>query len=127
MIKPRCEHLWGVVFDRIGREGFLIARMREVTFDRNLVARFYAEHGWQEFYERMARYITSGVSLGMELVAVNAIARWRDVIGPTEPDVARAQAPGSLRALYAKTTTENIVHGSGSATSARRELDLIFL
>jgi nucleoside-diphosphate kinase len=127
MIKPRCEELWGAVFDRIRREGFVIARMKEVKFDGDLVARFYPEHVGQEHYDRMARYITSGVSLGMELVAVDAIARWRNVIGPTAPDVARAQAPGSLRALYARTTTENIVHGSGSLTSALRELGLIFL
>jgi nucleoside-diphosphate kinase len=62
----------------------------------------------------------------MELVAENAIDKWRQVIGPTSTDNARAQAPNSIRALFGTDNTKNAVHGSDSVGSMKRETDFWF-
>lgn len=64
----------------------------------------------------------------MVLTRVNAIKKWREVIGPTNPDQAREIAPNSLRALYGskKNTTFNGTHGSDSPESAAREIKFFF-
>lgn len=126
MIKPGYEQCWGKIIDHIHAEGFKIEQMKTFRFDRDFVARFYAEHIGKEFYERMTNYLLSGISVAIELAREDAIARWRQVIGPTVLEVAKERAPGSLRALYARTTTENLVHGSDSPQAAERELRLLF-
>jgi nucleoside diphosphate kinase len=70
--------------------------------------------------------MTSDFSVGMELLAPNAITKWRKFIGPTNSNKAREEAPGSLRALYGEDGTKNACHGSDSPQSVDRELGLIF-
>jgi len=53
----------------------------------------------------------------MELVGENAVAKWREVLGPTDATKAKAQAPGSLRALFGTDGTRNACHGSDSEAS----------
>ena len=62
----------------------------------------------------------------MELVADNAIDKWRETIGPTNTQKAKAEAPGSLRALFGTDGTKNAVHGSDSVGSVKREVDYWF-
>jgi nucleoside-diphosphate kinase len=126
MIKPGYEAVWGKVIDRIITEGLKIVQIKTLKFDDAFAAQFYAEHVGKGFYADLAGYITSGIVVGLELAGPNAIAKWREIIGPTKKEVALAQAPNSLRALYARNTTENLCHGSDSPTSAARELGLVF-
>jgi nucleoside-diphosphate kinase len=126
MIKPGYEAVWGKVIDRITQEGLKIARLKTLKFDDAFAAQFYAEHVGKGFYGELAGYITSGTVVGIELVGPNAIAAWRTIIGPTRKEVALEQAPNSLRALYARSTTENLAHGSDSPVSAAREIALVF-
>lgn len=62
----------------------------------------------------------------MELVADNAIDKWRGLIGPTNTLAARDQAPDSLRALFGTDGTKNAVHGSDSSGSMKREIQFWF-
>ena len=62
----------------------------------------------------------------MELVANNGISAWRQFIGPTNTEKARAEAPKSIRALFGTDGTRNAVHGSDSPASAARELEFFF-
>jgi nucleoside-diphosphate kinase len=126
MIKPGYERVWGKIFDRISDEGFTVLRMKTMKWDPDFISRFYVEHIGKEFYERMSEYLTSGLIVAFELARVDAIKHWRSVIGPTVLEEARNQAPNSLRALYSRTTTENLVHGSDSPEAAIRELRLVF-
>jgi nucleoside-diphosphate kinase len=138
LIKPGYEAVWGKVIDRITQEGLKIVRLKTLKFDRAFSAQFYAEHVSQDFYPDLAQYITSGTLVALELVGRNAIAAWRriigpnsiaawrPIIGPTRKEVAVAQAPNSLRALYARDTTDNVCHGSDSPESAAREIALVF-
>jgi len=58
--------------------------------------------------------MSSDLIVGMELVAEGAIAKWRKTIGPTNCDVARAEAPNSIRALFGQEGVRNACHGSDS-------------
>jgi nucleoside-diphosphate kinase len=126
MIKPGYEDYWGKVIDRIASEGLTIVRMKTFDFDSLFAAQFYAEHVGKGFYDELAGYMTSGTVVGLELAGPNAITEWRRIIGPTKKEQALEQAPNSLRALYARSTTENLCHGSDSPSSAAREICLVF-
>ena len=126
MIKPGYEEFWGKVIQRIIDEGLKIVNMKTMRFDQDFAAKFYAEHVGKGFYADLAGYMTSGTIVALELAGPNAIAKWREIIGPTKKEVALQQAPNSLRTLYARSTTENLCHGSDSPTSAAREIELVF-
>mmetsp|Transcript_19652 Transcript_19652/g.37915 ORF Transcript_19652/g.37915 Transcript_19652/m.37915 type:complete len:231 (+) Transcript_19652:1106-1798(+) len=70
--------------------------------------------------------MTSGPIVAMELVAEDAVARWRSLIGPTNSAQARGEAPTSVRAQFGTDNTQNAVHGSDSDASAESELDFFF-
>lgn len=126
MIKPGFYHLMGEAIDRIYQQGLFVVNLRLGMVSKETATQFYAEHKGKPFFDSLVQYITSGPVVAMELVGNNAIQAWRTLIGPTNIDTARQQAPNSLRALYAKSTAENFAHGSDSPESAQRELQIIF-
>ncbi|OHS93481.1 Nucleoside diphosphate kinase [Tritrichomonas foetus] len=126
MIKPGYEEYWGKVIERIIEEGLQIVRMKTMQFDNNFASQFYAEHVGKGFFGDLSGYMTSGQIVAMELAGPNAIAKWREIIGPTKKEVAVETAPNSLRALYARSTTENLCHGSDAPETAAREIALVF-
>lgn len=126
MIKPGYMEFWGKILDRITEEGFKIEKMKTFRMTPEFASQFYAEHVGKSFFQGLSDYMTSDVVVGLELSCEGAIAKWRQVIGPTNKEKAVAEAPNSLRALYARSTTENLCHGSDSPASAGRELALVF-
>jgi len=78
------------------------------------------------FFENLINFMTSGPAIALALRKPNAIAEWRTLLGPTKTEVAKQQAPNSIRALYGTNDTKNAVHGSDSVKSANRELNLLF-
>ncbi|EAY16244.1 Nucleoside diphosphate kinase family protein [Trichomonas vaginalis G3] len=126
MIKPGYEKYWGKVIDRIEEEGLHIVQMKTMRFDMDFASKFYAEHVGKGFFADLAGYMTSGTIVALELAGPNAIAKWREIIGPTKKEVAVEKAPNSLRALYARSTTENLCHGSDAPETAAREIALVF-
>ena len=71
-------------------------------------------------------FMVSGPIYALKLSASNGILKWRGLMGPTNFEVAKEEAPSSIRALYASSMTKNASHGSDSAESAKRELDFFF-
>ena len=126
MLKPGFSQYLGEAIERIIQNDLTIANLRFGVISRDVAARFYQEHQGKPFYNDLVSYITSGPIVGMELVGRDAIAKWRQIIGPTNLETAKREAPNSLRALYARSTTENFAHGSDSPQSASRELGIIF-
>ena len=126
MIKPGYEAVWGKVIDRIIQEDLKIVQMKTFKMDQSFAEKFYAEHVGKGFFPDLAGYMTSNTVVGLELSGVDAVAKWRSIIGPTKLEVAREQSPNSLRALYARSTTENLCHGSDAVESAKREIALVF-
>lgn len=87
---------------------------------------FYAEHHGKPFFETLIKFMTSDFAVGLELLAPDAITRWRRLIGPTNSNKAREEAPKSLRAQFGTDGTKNACHGSDAPNTAERELDFIF-
>ncbi|PNF26166.1 Nucleoside diphosphate kinase 7 [Cryptotermes secundus] len=74
----------------------------------------------------LVEYMTSGPVIAMELLAENGVAKWRELLGPTDSEQARKDAPGSIRARFGKDKSLNAAHGSDSCISAERELNIFF-
>lgn len=87
---------------------------------------FYQEHRGKPFFSDLTAYMSSDVVTGMELVADNAIQKFRDVMGPTNSQEAKQTEPDTLRALYGSDGMRNGIHGSGTQSECSREMDLFF-
>jgi nucleoside-diphosphate kinase len=94
-----------------------------VLVERSLAERHYAEHAEKPFFGELVSFITSGPTLALVLEGESAIPVVRTTMGATNPADA---APGSIRGDLALAMPDNLVHGSDSAVSARREIELWF-
>lgn len=126
MIKPDAYLNIGKILDQIYQAGFQVSRLKMSKFDVDTAGMFYGEHEGKHFYQNLVEFVTSDVAVGIELVAENAVKKWRGLLGPTNTITAREEAPNSLRAQYGTDGTRNAAHGSDSGPSAKRELDLYF-
>jgi nucleoside-diphosphate kinase len=113
----------GPIVARVQEEGFRIAGMRLVHLSRTDAEGFYAVHRERPFFNDLVSFMSSGPAVVMALEADNAIARWRDVIGATDPSKA---AEGTIRKLYATNIERNAVHGSDAPDTARTEIAYFF-
>jgi len=125
IIKPDgvSRGLVGEILTRVERKGYKIDRIEGVTIDRALAEKHYGEHKGKDFYDDLIEYITSGMSVVAIIRGENAIENLRFLMGATNPLDA---TPGSIGGAYATSVTHNMVHGSDSANSAAREIELFF-
>lgn len=126
MIKPDAYTNIGKIIDIAIKNGFTISRMKMFKWTPEQAQGFYAEHKGKGFFGDLCGFMSSDVAVGLELVADNAVQRWRELIGPTNSLTARSSAPNSIRALFGTDAQKNAVHGSDSGTSAAREIDYVF-
>ena len=105
-------------------EGFCIEGMQFVRFRKDEAAEFYASHRGKPFFESLVEFASSGPVVLLALSAVNAVSKWRNLIGDTNPRQAR---PGTIRFALGSGIPANAVHGSDSVESVRQELDLVRL
>ena len=116
--------LSGEIIARLERKGMRLVAAELRVLDRDTAASHYAEHEGKGFYEDLLSFITR--SPVMVMVVEGPDDTWqvvRTLMGATNP---AAAAPGTIRGDLAIETTENLVHGSDSADSARREISLFF-
>jgi nucleoside-diphosphate kinase len=125
MIKPDGVRrgLVGAVVGRLEGKGLRLGKARVLTMDEDLARRHYAEHLGKPFFPELLTFITSGPVVAMEWSGKAAVTVARALMGATNPLEA---APGTIRGDWGLEVTENIVHGSDSPESARRELDIFF-
>jgi nucleoside-diphosphate kinase len=125
LIKPdaMARGLAGEILARFERRGLAVRAARLVDVDRVLAERHYEEHSEKPFFDELVSFITSGPTLALVLEGEAAIPVVRTTIGATDP---AAAAPGSVRGDLALVMPDNLVHGSDSPESARRELELWF-
>jgi len=125
LIKPDAvaRGLAGEILGRFERRGLELRAARLLTVDRALAEQHYAEHTEKPFFGELVDFITSGPTLALALEGESAITVVRTTIGATNPTEA---APGSIRADLALAMPDNLVHGSDSPESAKRELELWF-
>jgi nucleoside-diphosphate kinase len=115
--------LCGEVLSRLERRGYELRAARLLKLSRSLAAEHYAEHMGKPFYPGLVSFITSGAVLALAVRGEDAIAGVRTVMGATNPADA---LPGTIRGDFATELSENVVHGSDSKASAKRELGLFF-
>ena len=115
--------LAGEVVSRFERRGYDLRGARLLKISRALAAEHYAEHKGMPFYPDLVSFITSGPVLALAVRGENAILGIRSLMGATNPT---DSAPGTIRGDLATELSENIVHGSDSRASAKRELGLFF-
>ncbi|HXV70307.1 MAG TPA: nucleoside-diphosphate kinase [Acidimicrobiia bacterium] len=125
MVKPDgvARGLVGEVISRFERKGLKLEKIRGLTISEDLARTHYAEHVDKPFFPDLVGFITSGPVVAMEWSGEEAISVCRSVMGATNP---RDAAPGTIRGDFGLEVTENLVHGSDGAESAKRELGLFF-
>ncbi|HZD72640.1 MAG TPA: nucleoside-diphosphate kinase [Actinomycetota bacterium] len=115
--------LVGEVVDRIERKGLRLVAMDLRVLDEAVAKAHYAEHEGKPFFGELVSFITSGPLVAICVEGLDAVAAVRALMGPTNPVQA---PPGSIRGDYGLDIGRNLVHGSDSAASAAREIELFF-
>lgn len=125
LVKPDAfaRGLTGEVIARFERKGLVLVALKRTRLDTALASEHYAEHSERPFFGELVEFITSGPLVAMALEGPNAVKAARQIIGATDPTEAAA---GSIRGDLGLEVTSNLVHGSDSPESARREIGLFF-
>ncbi len=125
LLKPDAvkANLIGEVLNRIERDGMKIQRLKLFSLTGEEAREFYAEHAGKSFYDRLIDFMISGPIVAAVVEGVNAIGRLRKLMGATVP---REAAPGTIRGEFGTGSPQNIIHGSDSPESARREISFFF-
>jgi len=127
MVKPDSYTHTGKIIDAIYQNGFTISKLKMSKFTQAQHAdNFYSEHRGKPFFSDLCAFMQSDVVTGMELVADNAISKFRDIIGPTDANEAKNSCPNTLRAVFGTDNLRNAVHGSGSAPEFSNESGQFF-
>ena len=125
LVKPDAMQrgLAGEIISRLERRGLRIAAMRLLQMDEALAARHYAEHTQRPFYRSLVDFITSSPVIAAVFEGPNAVEIVRTTMGATDP---RKSPPGSIRGDLSVYITQNLIHGSDSVASAKREIGIFF-
>ena len=115
--------LVGEEIRRFEQRGLRLRGLKMLQFDEALSDRHYGEHVQKPFYPELKRFITSGPVVAMVVEGEQAISVIREMMGATNPFEAK---PGTIRGDYGLDLTKNLIHGSDSAESAKREIGLFF-
>ncbi len=125
LLKPDAiqRGLAGPILGRFERRGLKIVGLKMMRVSRQLAESYYAEHKGKAFYEPLMAYITSGPVIAMVLEGDGAVAIVRKMMGKTNSAEAE---PGTIRGDFALTIGRNVIHGSDSLESAKREIGFFF-
>jgi len=117
------KNLIGSVYQRFEQAGLKIIAARMLTLSQSQAEAFYGVHRERGFFKDLVKYMTSGPVIIQVLEGDNAVAKHRELMGATDPKKA---APGTIRADFASSIDENVVHGSDSAENAAIEIAFFF-
>jgi nucleoside-diphosphate kinase len=129
LIKPDGvrRNLVGEIIGRCEAKGYKVADLKLVQPNRDLLEKHYAEHKGKAFYEPLLDFMLSGPTVAIKLEGERVIEGFRNLAGATDPTIA---APGTIRGDLSRDwgtkVIQNIVHGSDSEESAKRELAIWF-
>ena len=125
IIKPdaTARNLTGAINALIEKTGLRIVAQKRIRMTREQAETFYAVHKERPFFGELVEFMTSGPVVVQVLEGENAIARYRDVMGATDPAKA---GEGTIRKLHARSIGENSVHGSDAAETASVEIAQFF-
>jgi nucleoside-diphosphate kinase len=125
IIKPdaTARNLTGAINAMIEQADLHIIAQKRVRITRAQAETFYAVHRARPFFGELVDFMVSGPVVVQVLEGDNAIAKYRDIMGATDPAKA---APGTIRKVHAKSIGENSVHGSDAADTAAQEIGQFF-
>ncbi len=125
IIKPDAtrRNLTGAINARIEAAGLRIVAQKRVKWKLADAKKFYAVHKARPFFKDLVKFMSSGPVVLQVLEGNNAVAKYRDIMGATNPANA---APGTIRKDFAESIEANSVHGSDSPENARKEIKLCF-
>ena len=125
ILKPDAteRNLTGAINAMIEKAGLRIVAQKRIRMSRAQAEKFYEVHKARSFYGELVEFMTSGPVVVQVLEGDNAVAKYRDVMGATDPAKA---APNTIRKVHAKSVGENSVHGSDSADNAKIEITQFF-
>ena len=125
IIKPDAveRRLAVKILARIEEAGFTVRAMRLQHLTKPQAEGFYAVHRERPFFVELTTFMSSGPCVLLALSAPNAIQKWRDTMGPTDPAKA---APGTLRRDFGESIGRNATHGSDAPETAAFELGYFF-
>jgi nucleoside-diphosphate kinase len=113
----------GQIFARIEKAGFTVLAARMIRMTEDAAAGFYAVHRARPFFKSLCAFMTQGPCLPMVLAGDDAIRKWRDLMGATDPAKAAA---GTIRKDFAASIEANAVHGSDAPETAAFEIPYFF-
>jgi nucleoside-diphosphate kinase len=125
ILKPdaTARNLTGAINAMIEQAGLRIVAQKRVRITREQAEKFYAVHKERPFFDELVAFMSSGPVVVQVLEGEGAIAKYRDVMGATDPAKA---VPGTIRKVHAKSISENSVHGSDAPDTAVREITQFF-
>ena len=125
ILKPdaTARNLTGAINALIEKSGLRIVAQRRIRMNRAEAEAFYSVHRARPFFGELVEFMISGPVVVQVLEGENAIARYREIMGATDPAKA---ADGTIRKLYANSVGENSVHGSDAADTAEKEIAQFF-
>jgi nucleoside-diphosphate kinase len=125
ILKPdaTARNLTGAINAMIEQAGLRIVAQKRVRISLPQARKFYAVHRERPFFSELVDFMVSGPVVVQVLEGDNAIARYRELMGATDPAKA---APGTIRKVHAKSIGENSVHGSDAPDTAAREIAQFF-
>ena len=125
ILKPDSvrRNLVGDILSRFEKKGFVISKLKMLTFTKEMAEQFYSVHNTKPFFNELVTYITSGRVVVAVIRGDNAIEETRQIIGKTNPQEA---SPGTIRGDFGNNITENSIHASDSTESFDKEVNVIF-
>jgi len=125
IIKPDAvqRRLVGVIISEIEKHDFRIAAIKTLRMTSAEAARFYQAHRSKPFFDSLVKYTSSGQIYALLLEKDHAVEAWRQLMGPTRPELAE---PETLRGRFALTVQQNSVHGADSLATAQNEIKFFF-
>lgn len=125
IIKPDAtrRNITGRVIDRIESAGLRVVAQKRLRLSRQQAEGFYAVHKERPFFADLVAFMTSGPVVVQVLEGDNAVARYREVMGATNPASAE---PGTIRKDFAESIEANSVHGSDAPETAAEEIRFFF-
>lgn len=125
LIKPDAvqRNLTGAILNLIEKNELYISAMKMLQMDRQQAEGFYIVHHDRPFFSELIGYMTSGPIVSLILTGENAVYRYRELMGATNPQNAQE---GTIRKSFGLNLMENAVHGSDSFENAKIEIDYFF-
>ena len=125
LLKPDAiqRSLVGAIVERFERRGLKLVALKLVKVPRELAEAYYLEHKGKPFYAGLVKYVTSSPSVALVLEGDEAVAVVRKMMGKT--NAAEAE-PGTIRGDFGIKIGRNLIHGSDSVATAKREIGLFF-